>query len=250
MRDREMKNIIILSTQRSGSTMICDDFEGTGVLGRPSEYFINATSKFVANNDVLAKELLSEVLKKGLGENGVSSVKVMSNQIEAIKKLIITSKLTGEDKPDYAFKKYFSNYVFVRIKRLDKVAQAVSRLSAEQTGVYHSTSGGEQLEGMLAKTSSKERDEEGLQISVEDIDLEIKRIENEERYLERLIQKLDLEVTDLVYEECIDNRDYLFSIGKLLNIKVEKIAERRLKKVSKSKTREIIELYKSKKKTK
>ena len=35
-----MKKLLILSTQRSGSTMICSDIASTEVLGHPNEYFI------------------------------------------------------------------------------------------------------------------------------------------------------------------------------------------------------------------
>ncbi len=34
------QQLIIFSTQRSGSTMVCDDIAGTNLLGRPSEYLM------------------------------------------------------------------------------------------------------------------------------------------------------------------------------------------------------------------
>ena len=40
-----MRRIILLSTQRSGSTMVCDDLAGAEVFGRPSEYFIRVLEK-------------------------------------------------------------------------------------------------------------------------------------------------------------------------------------------------------------
>jgi len=45
----DKKVLVILSTQRSGSTMVCDDISGTKILGTPTEYlqkFLNQKEKF------------------------------------------------------------------------------------------------------------------------------------------------------------------------------------------------------------
>lgn len=241
-----MKKIIILSTQRSGSTMVCDDFEGTGVLGRPSEYFINAIENFELNNSENSKALLKEVDKKGSGRNGVTSVKIMSNQIQSIIEIILDSKLISETRPDYAFKEYFQSAFFVRVNRLDKVAQAVSRLSASKTGIYHTSDRSDDLKGMLGKLSDQDRDESELTIEDYEIEEEIRNIEKEEKYLTALCNKLNINVVGVNYENCIDNQNYLDTIGKILGINSLEKKQRRLKKVSGQKTNNIIENYKKK----
>ena len=77
----EVKNIVILSTQRSGTTMVCDDFAGTGVLGLPTEYYHDLLSQ---QTEGLNKELVNSYLEKGKSPNGVRSVKIMANPLLAI----------------------------------------------------------------------------------------------------------------------------------------------------------------------
>lgn len=241
-----MKKIVILSTQRSGSTMVCDDFEGTGVLGRPSEYFIKAIDKFEPNHPEKSVALLKEVEEKGLGGNDITSVKIMSNQIQSIIKIILDSHLVSEIRPDFAFQEYFKDAFFVRVNRRDKVAQAVSRLSAAKTGIYHTSEKSNDLQGMLGKLSNTGRDESDLIIDDFEIENEIANIEKEENYLTALCQKLGLKTTLINYEDCVKNQDYLNIIGKKINIDIIEKKPRRLKKISGSKSREIIENYKKK----
>jgi LPS sulfotransferase NodH len=245
-----MKKIVILSTQRSGSTMVCDDFEGTGVLGRPSEYFIKTIEGFEPNNSEKSVALLKEVEEKGLGSNGVTSVKIMSNQIQSIIKIILDSKLVSESRPDYAFQEYFKDAFFVRVNRLDKVAQAVSRLSASKTGIYHTSDKSDGLQGMLGKLSHNSRDESSLVIKDQEILEEINKIEKEEHFLSMLCEKLDIKVTTINYEDCTKDQSYLDLLFKKEPIKIIKKKERRLKKVSGVKSKEIIEKFKQKNKLK
>lgn len=121
-----MKKIVILSTQRSGSTVVCDDVEGTGKLGRPSEYFIKVIDALEKGPEDL-ESLIREAVGKGKTENGITSIKVMANQIFPIGRALPKSKICNNKDNKECFYELFKDAVFARVIRQDKLAQAVSR---------------------------------------------------------------------------------------------------------------------------
>ena len=108
-------------------------------------------------------------------KNGCISFKIMSNQIDIIGKLIIDSAILKVPSPQTAFWEFFHKMVFVRVIRKDKVAQAVSRVLAKATNVYHLVVKGDNSMNGLLKTqySDKEREEGHLQYSEKKISNEI-----------------------------------------------------------------------------
>ena len=152
----EVKNIVILSTQRSGTTMVCDDFAGTGVLGLPTEYYHDLLSQ---QTEGLNKELVNSYLEKGKSPNGVRSVKIMANQLQKINKLYKDiggnkyTRIFGSSKPhDYLYEQY-KKALFVRVIRKDKIAQAVSLIFSQKTNVYHLFDGESKMNALIGKST-------------------------------------------------------------------------------------------------
>ncbi|EHZ1285847.1 hypothetical protein K5J22_001963 [Campylobacter coli] len=79
-----MKKIILCSTQRSGSTMVVEDFRNSGIMGNPDEYFI-PWQGFKEGIDI-DKEIDSLFLKGT--KHDVFSVKIMANQIQKVNFLL------------------------------------------------------------------------------------------------------------------------------------------------------------------
>jgi len=238
-----MRGIIVLSTQRSGSTMVCDDLAGTGLLGNPTEYFL----KFMEINEpVNFKIEYEQICKKASTKNGCISFKIMSNQIDIIGKLIIDSAILKVPSPQTAFWEFFHKMVFVRVIRKDKVAQAVSRVLAKATNIYHLVVKGDNSMNGLLKTqySDKEREEEHLQYSERKISNEIKSINKEEYFLDQFITRFNIEVTNLFYEKIIEDRSYVKNIGNQLGLNKVNLATRRLKKISGVIAKNWIDTYK------
>lgn len=238
-----MKKLIILSTQRSGSTMVCDDIAGAKVLGRPSEYFIKVIESIgrVSPNEMNLS--IVEALKNGRTENGISAVKIMSNQIIPIGRALKDASICTKDNKEECFYDFFKDSVFARVIRNDKVAQAVSRIMAKQTDVYHAVDCGIGLEGMLGKVSKK-RDESILRYDFEEIKSEIENINHEENFLDQFIERFSLAVEPICYEEAVENRSYVDKIALKLDINNAALADRRLKKISGSIAKEWISMYK------
>lgn len=239
-----MKNIVILSTQRSGSTMVCDDIAGTGVLGTPSEYLIKVIENFKLSALEL-KKLFEDQLKKGCTENKVCSVKVMSNQIKPIGNVL--KKLGFEcESPESCFYEFVKDSEIVRVHRQNKTAQAVSRVMARMTKVYHSADSIKGVESLVGGEASKEsRDETSLEYDAKLISKEIAAINKEEFFLDNFIKQYSLEVIDVCYEEVIDNRSYVHELANSISIEQVSLRERRLKKVSGNTSTDWIKRYQS-----
>lgn len=235
-----MRRIILLSTQRSGSTMVCDDLAGAEVFGRPSEYFIRVLEK----GDEVLSEDFATVDKQGRTENNVTSVKIMANQVEKIGCAIVKAGLSKKAQPLAAFVDYFQQAFLVRIYRRDKVAQAVSRIMALETDVYHIASNAEGLEGMLGKLGKVQLGV-NAEYSAPIIKAEIDKICDEEKLLDELLASFSRPAKTLVYEEIIEDRAYVQAVADELDITQFSLRLRRLEKMGGSLSRDWIDRYKA-----
>jgi len=240
------KQLIILSTQRSGSTMLCDDIQGTGQLGYPSEYFIDTIEKFVANKNT--SELSSSfysAIKNGKSNNGIESMKIMSNQIFVIGEII--SKISNDKEEALnCFYKYISSGYIILLERKDKVAQAVSRILARQRKIYHlvDKNSNEELRGVGLQTNDLEENA-NLVYSKKEIEDEIENIKKEEIFLLDFLSNYKINYKKLYYEDIVENRDYVYEIVTAFEIKNITLQPRRLKKIAGSIGDEWIKRYKA-----
>lgn len=129
-------DIVICATQRCGSTLFVEDMRNTEVLGRPQEYFIAWLQQVEAPD---WQEKFAELHDKGRGENGVTAVKLMANQLAGV-----DSRLGNfiTDPTDGIFGNVsaaFHDSVWIWLRREDIVEQAISRVMARQTRIYHAT---------------------------------------------------------------------------------------------------------------
>lgn len=227
-----MQKLLILSTQRSGSTMICSDISSTGILGHPNEYFINTIDLWQrkeARDKII--DSINKISINSSTSNGVQAVKIMSNQISIIG--LILQKLDiaqGSNNLDCFFS-YFSDYVFIRVVREDKVAQAVSRVMAEKTGIYHYIDSSKS-NLKLGRSSSNIRSEAGAVYSYDLIQDYINRIISEEQFLDDFINRYSIKPLNLLYETSIESREYINDITGLLSLpQITNFEERSLKKI-------------------
>lgn len=126
-----MKQIIVCATQRSGSTMVCEDMVRVG-LGNPNEYFIPWQPGAAMDWRAELGKLIGT--KSG---NGVFAAKVMANQIRKIDSCLAQFAKPLDTGPFPHFRSVFADAKWVLIKRNDTIAQAVSRFLAKGSGVYH-----------------------------------------------------------------------------------------------------------------
>ena len=253
------KIILIFSTQRSGSTMVTSDFTQTQILGKPSEYFtekILPASKF-DNCSLSVAEIKNEIkniLEKAKTSNGVIAIKIMSDYIVEIAKVIEAIKITkelkeigeaitdnniassfkGQQRKAYLqklFVDFFNNldvdgqFTAFRVYRKDKVKQAVSRFIAARTGLYHVWKNDQgQLINHYDRPSEKATP---FSLNVEKaydhdrITSIVDSIYQEERELDILFENFQISPINLIYENIVQDTSYLEPIIQKMNLSNE-----------------------------
>lgn len=138
---------IICSTPRSGSTLLCDLLTATGVAGRPQSYFRsqdashwaglwNVNGRNSATSPEFNRAYLTAMAKAGTAGTGMFGLRLMwPSVIEAT--LRLNAAFGGEADLARRFEHRFGPTLFIHLSRQDKVAQAVSLVRAEQTGLWH-----------------------------------------------------------------------------------------------------------------
>jgi len=147
------KALLVCATPRSGSTLLCALLEGTGVAGRPQEYFERLSHSglprqpreyFDGVADPKLLELLAptdpgapdrsdpipRALADGTTPNGVFAAKLMWTHL-----LDLADRL-GRPADAELVADRFSGPRYVHVTRRDKVAQAVSLWRAVQTRAW------------------------------------------------------------------------------------------------------------------
>ncbi len=156
------RTYIICATPRSGSTLLCDLLTETGVAGRPDSffnfdafdwpnYFNLSTAKWNDNYD-FDQSYLDAVLEYGTNNTSVFGMRLMWESLGDLEKRL-ESFFPGLPNDHARFRSAFGEPVYLYLCREDKVAQAVSDLRAEQTGLWHRWADGTERERL--KSSGK-----------------------------------------------------------------------------------------------
>ncbi|MEG3756711.1 Stf0 family sulfotransferase [Pseudoalteromonas carrageenovora] len=240
------KNLIILcGTQRCGSTMVVSDFRDTGVLGKPEEYFIPWTSQRLDR----PLEHFDGILSSASTENGNASIKIMANQLDSIESNLASSGdlVLSPSEVDYMFphvRKLLNDSIFIKINRLNIVAQAVSRLMSEETGKNHFIdAASDYIPGN--ETLSNEGYNQGVNYNKQYLDKQVIEIIKENAKWDSVLKNWEKPPINLVYENCIDDLGYLSTLGKQLSLDIDinKLPKRKIKKIGNSKNDEFITKY-------
>jgi len=241
-----MKKIVICAIQRCGSTMVCEDFRLTKVLGVPEEWFlpwrrINLDERNWDNE-------LKLLQKKHITDNEVFSIKIMANQLRQADKKLSQSE---HYKPNDSFKYLFSAFndaFWIRIKRNDLVEQAISNVIAMQTNIFHATKNKNDhyfSTGKLMK-GYKEDYNKGLEFDYKKINEQIKRIEKEEVIWDKFFYANSLNPYILIYEDIYKNQKYLEGVSQYVDIPLpQELPSRKSVKLSNQINQEWYDRYKS-----
>jgi LPS sulfotransferase NodH len=125
------KTWVLAATHRSGSAALAEACIITGVLGRPWEWFNPkwdapaVTSKETNNTSSSVATLCAKAGTKGRTPNGVVGIKLFPSVMAAIQK-----EIRLDD--------WFPSPYWVWLRRRDILAQAISRVIANQTGQWQS----------------------------------------------------------------------------------------------------------------
>lgn len=154
----EYNSYIICATPRSGSTLLCKLLSATGVAGKPNSYFhqpcISAwlksldltPEKSVTKHEVL-REVLNAVRQKGTADTNIFGLRLMRKSFDFLMEqldLLYPNLASDTDR----FNAAFGRTLYIHLTRSDKLAQAISLVKADQTGLWHMAPDGTELERM------------------------------------------------------------------------------------------------------
>lgn len=146
--------LIICANPRSGSTMLCDLLAATGVAGRPKSWFRRQSIPDYSARFGLADSLgepafsrayLSTVLREGSDASGRFALRLMAEtrpELAARLALLFPRARTEAER----FAAAFGAPLYLHLSRRDKLAEAISLLRAEQTGLWHLGADGSERE--------------------------------------------------------------------------------------------------------
>jgi LPS sulfotransferase NodH len=132
---------VIASTPRSGSSLLAAGLVGTGVAGRPEEYFTPdhiGSYKQDLNLPMNCSwgEYLAKVMAFAATPNDVRGVKIHWRHV-----VLLARALGFHGAPGVVLEMLFPAAVFVNIVRADRRAQALSLFRAEMTGEWFRSPG-------------------------------------------------------------------------------------------------------------
>ena len=153
---KHTKSYIICATPRSGSTLLCDLLADTGVAGRPDSFFRRQSIPWWAHHLNLSvaewgdehefdRSYLTAVQQQGSGGTQVFGMRLMWESVGALSKRL-ELHYPGLPSDSARFRTAFGPPFYVHLSREDKIAQAVSLLKAEQTGLWHVAADGTERE--------------------------------------------------------------------------------------------------------
>lgn len=137
------KKILICTTQRSGSTMICDDMQRVG-LGRPNEHFYSWGDPGERDWSAVYADLARDATA-----NGIQASKIMANKARLVNGRFSTFVEATQPGPYKFLRSVYADAVWIWLRRGDKIAQAISLFLAQESGVYHSISSADKSKGIV-----------------------------------------------------------------------------------------------------
>jgi len=170
---------ILCATPRSGSTLLCKLLSATGAAGEPNSYY---SRKFMAewaedwhlpapgtmSQHDYDRCYLEAAIRVGKGGTGIFGLRLMRENLEDMS--AIMDGLHPRLESDKArFEAAFGKVLFIHLSRADKLAQAVSLVKAEQSGLWHVAPDGSELE-RLALPQEPRYDFERIRREVAELD--------------------------------------------------------------------------------
>ena len=150
------QSYIICATPRSGTTLLCDLLADTGVAGRPDSFFRLQSRRWWAqylgvsvagwpDETSFDQLFLTAAIQQGTAGPGVFGMRLMWRDLDNLAQRLGVF-YPGLSSDSARLRAAFGPTCFVHLSREDKIAQAVSRIKAEQSGLWHVDANGVERE--------------------------------------------------------------------------------------------------------
>jgi LPS sulfotransferase NodH len=147
---------IICGTPRTGSTLLCDLLVSTKRAGNPDSFYRRQTISWWAQqwnlpgpDTMTGKEFniafLAAAIRAGKGGTDIFGLRLMRENLGELS-AILDEIHPGLPSDRARLEKAFGKILYVHLSREDKLAQAISLVKAEQTGLWHIAPDGTEIE--------------------------------------------------------------------------------------------------------
>jgi len=146
--------LIICATPRSGSTMLCDLMKATGVCGAPESWFRHESiDHFITDFGMTTPrdapsfdaDYLTAAVRAGRNGSDTFGLRLMWPTVPELSDWL-GRLFPGLENDAARYERAFGPAHYIFLSRRDHVAQAVSRLKAEQSGLWHRNGDGSERE--------------------------------------------------------------------------------------------------------
>lgn len=162
---------IICGTPRTGSTLLCNLLATTKRAGNPDSFYgrkflawwakeWNLPSPETMSERDYAIEYLKTAIDVGKGGTDIFGLRLMRENLGELSD-ILDQIYPGLPSDRARLEKAFGNLLYLHLSREDKLAQAISLIKAEQTGLWHVAPDGTEIE-RLAPPKDPEYDFERI----------------------------------------------------------------------------------------
>jgi LPS sulfotransferase NodH len=147
---------IICGTPRTGSTLLCGLLASTKTAGNPHSFYRRqniaewAEEWLLPHPDTMSAHAfdvayLEAAIRAGKGGTDVFGLRLMRENLDELSAIL--DRIFPSLPSDKArFEKAFGRVLYIHLSREDKLAQAVSLIKAEQTGLWHIAPDGTEIE--------------------------------------------------------------------------------------------------------
>ena len=147
---------IVCSTPRTGSTLLCNLLASTNTTGNPDSFyghqFISwwALEWSLPGRDTMSERefniaYLNAAVAAGKGGTGIFGLRLMQENLDDLSAAL--DQVFPQLPSDRArLEKAFGSILYIHLSRENKLAQAISLVKAEQTGLWHIAPDGTEIE--------------------------------------------------------------------------------------------------------
>ncbi|WP_246675623.1 MULTISPECIES: Stf0 family sulfotransferase [unclassified Mesorhizobium] len=147
---------VICGTPRTGSTLLCKLLASTKAAGDPHSFYRRqdvpewAEEWGLPGRDTMGElefnaAYLNAAIAAGKGGTGIFGLRLMRENLDELS-AILDRIFPGLVSDKARFERAFGRVLYIHLSREDKLAQAVSLVKAQQTGLWHVAPDGTELE--------------------------------------------------------------------------------------------------------
>ncbi len=223
MNDKnDTKTIVICATQRSGSTVLCDDLT-RHQMGFPEERFIGIANSIRTSNLENLDKKINEVHKTCCNnDTKIAAVKIMADYAGHVNKALdYYYKVSTPTASWGSLFRFYSDACWVMQNRGNYVNQALSRIISRKTGINHliESDQGNFVPGKFAVQLPADYADD-IKINSKEIELEIVKIARENGIWEEFFTRHKISPIYLSYEKHGDDETGVKEIAKHVNYKL------------------------------